>query len=277
MARIIDTAPEFDSFARIAFLESPLIREQLWEERYEGAHPEVFRAFYDGHGTTAGRANVVRDLSTVRSRVREAAPAERQLIEEVEPAVQAVLGLPDEPSPQHVLLVGSFSTDADVGRLDGEVTLFHCLEWFHSEEGMRVLIAHEDTHAWHEVVLGVEPPEDDAAWLAFYEGVAIMASRAVVPGRPDDDYFWYGHGGFADWLPWCQAHHDDLLERFAAGLDEPGAVETWFGAGLVEGHWRAGYYVASKVVEGLGLGLPELVAMSIDEGQKAVRAALAKS
>jgi hypothetical protein len=176
MADIVDTSPEFDAFARAAFLESPVVREQLWVERYEGAHPEVFAAYYDGHGTTEGRASVVRDLSTVRTRVRGAAPVEHRLIEEVEPAVGQALGLPDEPAPLHVLLVGSFSTDADVGRLDGRVTLFHCLEWFHSEEGMRLLVAHEDTHAWHEIALGSVPPEEDAAWLAFYEGLAIRAT-----------------------------------------------------------------------------------------------------
>lgn len=274
MPRILDTAPDFDAFARSAFLESPAIREQLWEERYEGAHPEVFAAFYERHGSTDNRASLVRDLSTVRNRVREAAPVERRLIEEVEPVVQEALGVPATPSPQHVLLVGSFSTNADVGRLNDEVTLFHCLEWFHSEEGMRVLVAHEDTHAWHQIALDVTPPEDDPAWMAFYEGVAIAASRAVVPARPEEDYFWYGHEGFADWLPSCREHQDELLERFRSGLDDPASVETWFGSGLVDGRWRVGYFVADVMVERLGRPLPELVAMSVDEGSAAVREAL---
>ena len=271
MARIIDTAPTFDDFARRAFLESPLIRERLWEERYEGEHREVFDAFYAGSGTTIGRSNLVRDLSTVRSRVRDAAPVERRLVEELEPAVQAVLGLPPEPAPQHVLLVGSFSVDAEVGRLGDEVALFHCLEWFHGEEGMRVLVAHETTHAWHEIALGVVPPEDDLAWMAFYEGTATEASRQVVPGRPAEQYYWYGHGGFADWLPWCEEHQDDLLARFAADLGDPAAVETWFGGGLVEGRWRVGYYVADLLVGRLGRPLPELVTMPVEEASAAIR------
>ncbi|MGI8759529.1 MAG: hypothetical protein ACR2K0_09515 [Acidimicrobiales bacterium] len=274
MTNIVDTSAAFDTFARKAFLESPVTREQLWEERYESAYPEIFAAFYAGHGSSEGRASLVRDLSTVRTRVMEAAPVERRLIEEIEPVVREVLGVPASPSPRHVLMVGSFSTDADVGRLGDDVALFHCLEWFHSEEGIRVVVAHEDAHAWHEIALGTVPPEDDAAWLAFYEGVGILASRAVVPGRPDDDYFWYGHGGFAEWLPWCREHHDDLLERFAASLDDPEAVETWFGAGLVDGRWRTGYYVAEQLVTQLGRSLPELVALSIDEGKAAIRSAL---
>ena len=274
MARILDTAPTFDAFARSAFLESPLIRERLWEERYEGEHREVFDAFYARNASTTGRSNLVRDLSTVRSRVRDAAPVERRLIEEVEPAVQAALGVPADPAPQHVLVVGSFSVDADVGRLGDEVALFHCLEWFHGEEGTRVMVAHEDTHAWHEIALGVVPPEDDPAWMAFYEGVAIRASREVVPGRPPEQYFWYGHGGFTDWLPWCEAHRDELLARFAADLDDAAAVETWFGGGLVDEHWRVGYYLADVLVGRLGRPLPELVTTSVDDARAAIRAAL---
>ncbi|HWH35133.1 MAG TPA: hypothetical protein VNT56_07410 [Acidimicrobiales bacterium] len=273
MADIVDTSPAFEAFAKAAFIESPVVREQLWEQRYEGVHPEIFAAFYDGHGTTEGRPAVVRDLSTVRSRVRDAAPVERRLIEEVEPAVRQALGLEPEPAPQHVLLVGSFSTDADVGRLDDRVTLFHCLEWFHAEDGMRLLVAHEDTHAWHEIALGLAPPEDDAAWLAFYEGTAIAASRAVVPNQAPDDYFWYGHGGFADWLPWCEENRDALLDRFKTDLDSSDAVETWFGSGLVDNHWRVGYYLADQLVGRLDRPLPELVALSVDEAKAAIRSA----
>jgi hypothetical protein len=93
-----------------------------------------------------------------------------------------------------------------------------------------------------------------------------------VPGRPPDDYFWYGHGGFADWLPWCEEHRDQLLDRFKTDLDDPTAVETWFGAGLVEGKWRVGYYLADQLVTRLDRPLPELVAMSVDEAKEAIRA-----
>jgi hypothetical protein len=136
---------------------------------------------------------------------------------------------------------------------------------------MRLLVAHEDTHAWHEIALGIAPPEDDLAWLAFYEGMAVKATRAVVTGRPEEEYFWYGHGGFADWLPWCEEHRDDLLARFAADLDDPAAVETWFGSGLVDLHWRVGYYVADQLLRRLDRPLPELVQLSVAEGQAAIR------
>ncbi|MDQ3679984.1 MAG: hypothetical protein M3378_05455 [Actinomycetota bacterium] len=270
MARIIDTTPAFDQFASSAFLESPIMRGQQWVEQYEGAHPDVFEAFYAEQGQPERGNPLVRELSRVRQQAAEGGAATREAIEEVEPAVAEALGLPPSPSPLHVLMVGQFNANALVGRLGGEVTLFHCLEWFQSKEGTRVLVAHEDAHAWHEIALGEVPPEDPV-WTAFSEGLAIQASRAVLAGRPEDDYFWYGHAGFEDWLPWCREHRDQVLELFKAALEDPEASDTFFGGGLVEGRWRVGYFVADEIVRGLDRPLPELAAMSIDNGRAAVR------
>ncbi|MEO6121464.1 MAG: hypothetical protein ABIW46_02405 [Acidimicrobiales bacterium] len=271
MARILDTTPAFEAYARTAFLDPPALRDSQWGERYEGAHPEVFAAFYADHPDKSGRAALVRELSRVRQLARESAPVVAGIIESVEPAVAAAMGLTLPPEPQHVLMIGPHTTNAVVGRLDGEVALFHCLEWFFSEEGARILVAHEDTHALHELALGRRFAEDDPAWMAFAEGLAVAVSRQAAPDRPDNDYFWYGYGGFEEWLPWCQEHRADLLARFAADLDDPAAAETWFGGGLVDGRWRVGQFVADELVTTLGRPLPELVAMSVADAQAAIR------
>ena len=276
MARIVDTTPAFEEFAAAAFLESPVVRELQWVERYEGAHPEVFEAFYADQGQPERGNPLVRELSRVREQAQKGAVATKHVIEEVEPAVAEALGLAPTPSPLHVLIVGRFSTNAVVGRLGGEVALFHCLEWFQSEEGTRALVAHEDTHAWHEIALGERPPEDPA-WMAFSEGVAIHASRTVVPGLAEDDYFWYGHAGFEDWLPWCREHRHEVMRLFEASIDDPDATETFFGGGLVEGRWRVGYFVADELVRQMGRPLPELARLSVGDGRAAVRELLAAS
>jgi len=270
MARIIDTTPAFDRYASSAFLENPIMRAQQWEEQYEGAHADVFEAFYAEQGRPERGNPLVRELSRVRKQAAEGGAATAKVIEEVEPAVAEALGVPSSPSPVHVLMIGQFNANALVGRLGGEVTLFHCLEWFQSEEGTRVLVAHEDAHAWHEIALG-DPPPEDPAWMAFSEGMAIQASRVVLPGRADSDYFWYGHAGFEDWLPWCREHREQVFELFREALDQPEAIESFFGGGLVEGRWRLGYFVADEVVTGLEQSLPELAAMSVDEARAAVR------
>ncbi|MEO7837642.1 MAG: hypothetical protein ABIS21_08395 [Acidimicrobiales bacterium] len=275
MTRIINTVPAFEAYARTAFLESSALREQQWQERYEGAHAEVFAAFYAEEPATDGRKALVRELSSLRQRVGEAGTAMTEILEEVDPQIQTALGVKATSSPVHVLIVGPSSTNAVVGRLGDDVALFHCLEWFRSAEGARVLAAHEGAHAWHEITLGEDTPSDDAAWMAFSEGMAIQASRAVAPGRADDDYFWFGYDGFEDWLAWCRDRRDELVGRFAGALGDPDAVDTFFGAGLVDRHWRVGYFVADEVVTGLGRTLPELAAMSVAEGREAVCKALA--
>lgn len=273
MTQILDTIPTFDAFAGKAFLKSPYAREQLWEQLYEGAHRDVFDAFYAAEPGTEGRNALVLDLSKLRVVVNEAAPVMTQLIGEVEPAVAEALGMTGAPRPGHVLLVGPMSASAVVGRLDGRVTLFHCLEWFNSAEGARVLIAHEDAHAFHQMQLGKDNPTD-VAWTAFYEGLASHVSRVAVPGRPDDDYFWYGHEGFADWLPWCRDHLDVLEERLRAALDDPKATEAFFGSGFVEGRWRVGYFLADSLVTRLDRPLAELANMNPEEGRSAIREVL---
>ena len=99
MARIIDTAPDFATYARKAMLESPVARELQWKQRYEGAHPEIFDAFYAKHGSREGQQVLVRELTRIRERASAAAPVMRDIIEELEPRVREVLELPPEPAP----------------------------------------------------------------------------------------------------------------------------------------------------------------------------------
>jgi hypothetical protein len=278
ITRIRDTIPAFEAFARKAGLESPLRRELLWKEHYQAANTDVFQAFEDATGGPGGGlAAMVRELSEVRKRVKEAAPLMTSMIEEIDPTLPGLLGMAAEPSPVHVLMVGSFTTNSAVGRLGDDVAVFHCLEWFQSPEGTRVLVAHEGSHGWHQIALeeaGQSPPDDDMAWMIFTEGLATQVSRAAVPGAPEIDYFWYGHPEAQDWLPWCQQHAGELRKHVRAALDIPEALETFFGGGLVDGKWRVGYYLADQVVAGLGRSLPELAAMSVDDARAAVRDAL---
>lgn len=277
MARIVDILPAFEEFARKTFVDTPFVRESKWKELYEAAHPEIFEAFYAGQPGVAGRSAVVRELSIVRDRVSEGGPTLHRVIEDVEPAVRDALGLAPTPDPLHVLLVGPYSINVLVAPMGDDMAVFHCLEWFQSEEGSRVLVAHEDTHAWHRLVLGGAPPDDDAAWTAFSEGLATLVSKVVVPGRPEADYFWYGHEGFEDWLPWCEEHCDELLARFRQEIDEPGTAEAFFGSGLVEKRWRVGYYLADLLVGSLAAPLSELVTLSVDDARSAIREALAET
>lgn len=273
MARILDTTPEFEAFARKAALESRIVRESMWRKMYEQAHQKVLDAFYEGPGSRSGLAAVMRELSRVRERAREAAPIVSQAIEEVDDSIRNVLEMEPEPSPLHVLMVGTFSANAAVGRLNGDVAVFHCLEWYQTPEGAKVLAAHEATHAWHELVV-TPPDQEDALWLMFSEGLAVQASRSVVPDRPEQEYFWYGHPGFEDWIEWCRLNRIGLLEQFRDQLDDPETPDLFFGSGRIEGFWRTGFFIADDIVGRLRKSPAQLARMSPDEGRDAVRKAL---
>lgn len=173
MADVLDLIPTFEAFATKAGLESPVVREQLWREMYQGHHPEIFSAFLEAHGSPEGHQAVVRELSRVKARATEAHQPVVKAIEELDPYVGHALGIASGVVPLHVVMVGTFSVNAAVGRLNDRVAVFHCLEWFQSPAGARILVAHEGTHAWHEIGLGQPSPEDDLAWMAFYEGLEI--------------------------------------------------------------------------------------------------------
>ncbi len=280
MTRTLDTIPTFQAFARKAGLESPITRALLWKENYERQHPDVFSAFNIDHASSGGVTALMRELTNVKNRVIEAAPAMREAIDRIDPLLPGLLGVPAEPAPVHVLMVGPFSTNAAVEPMGDDWAVFHCLEWFQSADAAAVLVAHEGTHAWHQLALERNcpgtgrPPATDLAWTIFSEGLATQASRAAVPDAAEIDYFWYGHPESGDWLEWCRAERHEIAKHMAASLDLPEAVETFFGGGAVNGHWRVGYELADHLVAGLGLGLGELVAMSVDDARRTVAAAL---
>src|SRR5207245_1156035 len=111
-------------------------------------------------------------LYTVRQRVERAAPLWPSILDEAEPRVRALLGAEDVASPLHVLMVGTFTTNAFVGRLGSEPAVFWCLEWFSNPEPARVLVAHETAHAFHQELLGGAPPGHDLAGTCLVEGWA---------------------------------------------------------------------------------------------------------
>jgi hypothetical protein len=270
---ILDTIPAFQRFAGAALHDHDADTEQLWETRYRTEHREVFDAFFAAHGDRDGLPAVLGQLRGIRQRVQAGAAAVPALIDRIEPAVAETLGASGEDEPVHVLLVGTFSANAFVAPLGDDLAVFHCLEWFADPGPAGVLVAHEDAHAWHQRRVG-DGGEPDLAWEAFREGLAVRVSRAVVPDRPEDEYFWYGLEGFEDWLPWCRAHRGELLDDFRARLDDPDAVETFFGGGFVREHWRTGFFVADRLLAGLDASLSELAGLRPDEGRQAIRDAL---
>ena len=273
MARILDTIPAFQRFAGHAMDLDAVGRQRQWSRHYRAAHPDVFDAFFAGHGDRSGLPTVLHNLRPVRQRAQAAVSHMPALIAAIEPTVAEALGAGGQSEPLHVLLVGTMTTNAFVAPLDGELAVFHCLEWFRDPGTAGVLVAHEAAHAWHRRRVAA-PVTPDMAWEALAEGIALQASRTAVPDHPEQDYFWYGVEGFEDWLPWCREHRELLLDEFRRALDDPDAVEAFFGGGFVHAHWRTGFFVADVLVDELDLSLAELAGLDAVAGRRLVRDAL---
>ncbi|MGH7687282.1 MAG: hypothetical protein ACREN2_10760 [Candidatus Dormibacteria bacterium] len=274
MPRIIDTSQAFDAFAASVELETPLIREMRWREQYEDGYRAVFDAFYAAQGTSDRPAGMLHNLSRVRLHAQQAAAALPEIIKEVDAAVGAALGFDAGEGPVHVMLVGTAGANAVVGRLGDEMAVFHSLEWFQAPEPARVAAAHETAHGWHEMHLSGPAPVDDAGWPVFEEGLAVQTSRAVVPDRPDEEYFWYGLEGFDGWAAWCVENAGKLKHRLKHALEDPGKIGNMFGSGAVEGHHRTGYHVADSLVADMRKSLPDLARLEPTEAAAAIRAAV---
>lgn len=279
MARILDTTPQFREFADQAFLKAPAIRESLFKEVYADAHPEVFSVLTHRFGEGSLTA-LVRDLSRVRRRIEQAAPVVAEVVEEVDAAVAQALEADVESGPVHVLLVGPLATNAFVDHLDGDVAVFHCLEWYSGRDPARVLVAHEGTHAWHRLLVPDQPrEEEDLLWTTFCEGLAIRVSRQIAPNQPEHHHFFYGIEGFEDWLPWCRENRDRLMARFLDAVEEGDdgeAFDLFFGAGFVEGRWRVGFFLADELLDSVEAPPRELARMSVEEGRTLVREAMGR-
>ncbi len=280
--RIRATLPDFQAFAgRALDAEDVAERVELWRHRYRSRHGRLLDLVGADGGGDESLRRLMRELRGIRARVQEAGAVVPGMIEELEPRVRDRLDAGGRPEPLHVLLVGTMGANALVAPVGDDLAVLHCLEWFADAEAHRALVAHEDTHAWHRRLLGAEPPDDDPAWRALSEGVAVRVSREVVPDLPDRDHFWYGIEGFEEWLPWCRDHRRLLLSRFREGLaaepGSPAAAETvsrFFGGGFVEGRWRTGFFLADRLVAALEPDLPELCRLEPARARTLVRGAV---
>jgi len=122
VARLLDTIPSFLAYAKRAAPEAPWLRENLWKEQYHSAHPKVFKAYAVHQGEPAPR-HLSHRLYTVRQTVERAAALWPAILEEAEPRVRKLLEAEEVVSPLHVLMVGTFTTNAFVGRLGSEAAV----------------------------------------------------------------------------------------------------------------------------------------------------------
>ncbi|MGW5015593.1 hypothetical protein ACWEOR_26430 [Micromonospora chalcea] len=194
-----------------------------WTSRYLAGHPDVVRALRrDGGWSDA--AGVAAALDGLRGRATElAARAEtvRALLPGGVAAVAGALGWSGDGGPvECVVLVGRNQANGWAGELNGRYALFLAVEQLGPPEDLDLLVRHEAAHVVHDRGAAIRDwPEYGVANALFTEGLATQVTAELDPGRPDEEYLWFGRPGHRQWLDECRRRWPEILRRVRADLD----------------------------------------------------------
>ncbi|MBP1782551.1 hypothetical protein J3R08_002401 [Micromonospora sp. HB375] len=194
-----------------------------WTSRYLAGHPDVVRALRrDGGWSDA--AGVAAALDGLRDRATElAARAEtvRALLPGGVAAVADALGWSGDGGPvECVVLVGRNRANGWAGELNGRYALFLAVEQLGPPEDLDLLVRHEAAHVVHDRGAAIRDwPEYGVANALFTEGLATQVTAELDPGRPDEEYLWFGRPGHRQWLDECRRRWPEILRRVRADFD----------------------------------------------------------
>ncbi|MGR6318566.1 hypothetical protein Q2K19_33210 [Micromonospora soli] len=257
-----------------------------WRSRYLGRHHDVFRSL-DRDGEWTGAENLAATLLALRDRAGDLAAradAVRALLPDGVTAVCATLGWSDPGDPvECVVLVGLQRANGWADPLDGRYALFLAVEELGPPGDDRLLVLHEGAHVVHDRLAGIRDwPDHGVANALLTEGLATQVSAELDPGRPDEDYLWFGRPGYRPWLDECRGRWPEILNRVHADLDATDLAhhaayflmrDSPLAGDLPK---RCGYLVGLAAVRRLRerYALPEIAAWPLPRVRREVRKAL---
>lgn len=162
-----------------------------------------------------------------------------------------------------VVLVGLGRANGWVAAIDGTPALFLAAELLPAP-GYDVLLAlHELIHLVHRQRAARTWPDDLMAADLFQEGLAVHATSLLLPETGPSGHLWFAPG-FEEWIERCR--RAGLAARALAELDRTDVGDRWFSGGADrpgEVPGRAGYWLGARLVSGMDLALPDLLARSL--------------
>ncbi|AAS41834.1 conserved hypothetical protein [Bacillus cereus ATCC 10987] len=165
------------------------------------------------------------------------------------------------------IFVGAFGSNAFVEReIMGDI--FFAVEKLSPDlNHLRVMVAHEIGHIYHNVMLqnnGMDWEKaewTDAAVNLYREGVATYVSKQIVKGLNESVYYSYDDDG-ERWLQYCIENEEQIKKRFLEDYIEGWTFEKekeWFrlSGGQYFGYNRLGYFLGTAFVEYVAQALGE--------------------
>lgn len=239
---IVNLVPEFLKFFDYANHDQvdEAKRWQLWKEHYN------FAALPPGYDEAA-RKQLNQSWENYLSqigRIRDWTPEQMEVGKFYE-EVKTLLGSEEDIPFVVVFFVGSFDSNAFVAPYNEHKSML-CLPV--ETRLPDIIIAHELTHIVHAETASLDMNwERPVAELILQEGLALQASKYLIPGEQDEAYIEMGERG---WLEECHMDRTGILEGISAYLFDSSseAVEKFtFGTGAF-GHRREAYYAGWEFV-----------------------------
>lgn len=250
--QIEDICPDFfSSWNRARALDLPE-RRRLWQELYEDRHREIFDIYYRHWGDPARVESALLRFPQAIEGIQECHDGLETRITVVADRCSRIFSVSASPL-DFMIMIGCFTSDGWATIYHDKPTIFLALEHVAGVRFLDLLIAHESAHGFHFHCVHEDEWTDFAIdESVFQEGLAVVASIELVPGREEAEYLTLGKPGRREWLAECSATWPELRRRLIGDLSsvDRGLYEVYFGGNPENSELpkRVGYYVGCRAV-----------------------------
>lgn len=293
MIRIRDLTQSFFTFWKAAQDKEQAEQLRLWQELYESKHREAFQVYFSPPywGQRENLPEALKRYEEDNERIRKITAAVEELISKIVSKVLTAFDVrEDQVEIDVVIFVGTYGADGFCFPVAGRWTIFLALERLsYYGDAIRPLVAHELSHGFYCELGGKAHPEPftkimkDPSFFfrvapgLFMEGLAVAASKRIVPGLEERTYLLYA---LEQW-EWCQENRATLMALVLneLGNQDQEAYFKFFTAGKPTKELpypRAGYYIGYLAIEQLlnQHSLRELAEVEPEEYPQMIGAAL---
>ncbi|HDR7778925.1 TPA: aminopeptidase [Bacillus tropicus] len=249
---------------------------KLWEStdieladlnQYITSHPEIFEEYFKYHcpNTNERLSNAIKQYPAKIEDIRIITKTLPIIIQEITNEYRNKYHF--DVNMKFHIFVGGFGSNAFVEReIIGDI-FFAAEKLSPDSNHLRVIVAHEIGHIYHNVMLQNDGMDwekaewADAAVNLYREGVATYFSKQIVKGLNESVYYSYDDDG-ERWLQYCIENEEQIKKRFLKDYIEGWTFEKekeWFrlSGGQYFGYNRLGYFLGTAFVEYVAQALGE--------------------
>ncbi|TXR95108.1 aminopeptidase [Bacillus sp. SH7-1] len=240
---------------------------KLWESidvelavlnQYFTSHPEIFEEYFKFHcpKTKERLSNAINLYPTKIEDIRIIAESLPNIIQEITNEYHNKFNF--DVNMKFHLFVGAFGSNAFVEReIIGDI-FFAAEKLSPDSNHLRVIVAHEIGHIYHNVMLQNDGMDwgkaewTDATVNLYREGVATYLSKKIVNNLNESVYYSYNSDG-DPWLQYYKENEEKIKKRFLQDYVDGWTAEKekeWFrlSGGNYFGYNRLGYFLGTAFV-----------------------------